>query len=228
MRQSHRKSASGCCSWSGRAASGFAQTTDTNAPWARVISHVSETPLHLPDHRPPCALFSCGNRPSSRPVMNTAVNSRALAACTVINWTASWPACALVVARFERGMRQKASQRRHGVGVLRRVGRRCRVRARRCRIVSGGKTAGREDENRPRGRVETVALFGWTKAAAALTSSCGSPWVLALHARYSSRTRRGGSRAPRTRPFPAAHLLRFRAGTGSGSQSCRGSNRPCR
>ena len=39
-------------------------------------------------------LFSCGNRPSSRPVMKTASNSRPLAACTVMSWTASWPCCA--------------------------------------------------------------------------------------------------------------------------------------
>ncbi|CFW31806.1 Uncharacterised protein [Bordetella pertussis] len=39
-------------------------------------------------------LFSCGNSPSSRPVMNTASNSRPLAACTVISCTASWPTCA--------------------------------------------------------------------------------------------------------------------------------------
>ena len=38
--------------------------------------------------------FSCGNRPSSRPVMNTQSNSSPLAECTVISCTASCPACA--------------------------------------------------------------------------------------------------------------------------------------
>ena len=38
--------------------------------------------------------FSCGNKPSSMPVMNTQSNSSPLAACTVISCTASCPACA--------------------------------------------------------------------------------------------------------------------------------------
>src|SRR3990167_7144538 len=46
--------------------------------------------------RPPWSLmaFSCGNRPSSMPPMNTASNSSPLEACTVISCTASCPAWA--------------------------------------------------------------------------------------------------------------------------------------
>ena len=46
--------------------------------------------------RPPLSLmaFSWGNKPSSKPPMNTQSNSKPLEACTVISCTASWPAWA--------------------------------------------------------------------------------------------------------------------------------------
>ncbi len=75
--------------------------------------------------------FSCGNRPSSMPVMNTAVELQALGGVHGHQLDRVLAGLRLVVAGFQRGMGQEGGQRRHdlaGLGIGRQIDRRQRQR----------------------------------------------------------------------------------------------------
>ena len=90
-----RRSGSGCGSASGRAASASARCVRYSRRRARVIAtYMSRRSSSSPSYS--FRLFSCGNRPSSRPVTNTVWNSRPFAECTVISCSAGRPSAACV------------------------------------------------------------------------------------------------------------------------------------
>ncbi len=121
----------------------------------------------------------------------------------------------LVVAGFERCVGQEAGERRHRVGVLRRVGGRGGVEHDRVRIVGGGyqlRRGGRArtQRNRARGRVETVAFLADERCRRVDQFLQVLQPVLAFALVLIELAETAGAHHVFDR-FRQAHLLRFRA-----------------
>src|SRR3989344_1804436 len=117
--------------------------------------------------------FSCGNRPSSRPVRNTCTNSRPLAAWMVMSCTASWPAWAWLSPASSEACVKKASSGEmiSPVSASGSVSPCATAAGSPCAIVPADSSTGRATASLPKP--------SWvTKASAALTNS----------SRFSSRS----------------------------------------